>query len=85
MEELYQGRDGVVRGTKLKTRKTHIDRALQHLYPLELHCGRKQDTKESGAEEGQNLNPEAAVFRPRRKAATVARQGIQAVLNFEDS
>jgi hypothetical protein len=85
VEELYQGRDGVVRGAKLKTRKTHVDRALQHLYPLELHSQRKQDKLEEKSEEEHNLDPEAKEFRPRRNAATVARQGIQAVLDFENS
>ena len=79
--ELYQGRDGVVRGAKVKTRKTHIDRALQHLYPLELQAEKKLSEEKSGKE----LDPAAAEFRPRRVAAEVARQGIRAVLDFEDS
>ena len=84
---LYQGRDGVVRGAKLKTRKTHIDRALQLLYPLELRSEHKQESKrtETDQEEKRNLDPEAQEFRPKRNAATVARQGIQAVLDYEDS
>ena len=87
VKELYQGRDGVVRGAKLKTRKTHIDRALQLLYPLELRSEHKQESKrrETDQEEKRNLDPEAPEFRPKRDAATVARQGIQAVLNYEDS
>jgi hypothetical protein len=75
VEELYQGRDGVAKGAKLKTRKTHIDRALQHLYPLELHRARSQDKR-------PELDPEVAEFRPRRRAAEVARQGIKAVLHL---
>ena len=75
VEELYEGRDGVVRGAKLKTRKTHIDCALQQLYPLELHSERRQEK----SEEHSTLDPEAAAFKPRRNAATVARHGIQAV------
>ena len=87
VEELYHGRDGVVRGAKLKTRKTHIDRALQHLYPLELRSEQKQENTrtETDKEEGRNLDLEAEELRPRRNAATVARQGIQAILNYEDS
>ena len=36
--ELYTGRDGVVRAAKLRKGKGHIERAIQHLYPLELSC-----------------------------------------------
>ena len=87
VEELYHGRDGVVRGAKLRMRKTHIDRALQHLYPLELRSEQKQENTRTGTdkEEGRNLGPEAEESRPRRNAATVARQGIRAILNYEDS
>ena len=85
VEELYQGRGGVVKGAKLKSRKTYIDRALQHLYPLELPRQTKQDNPEKKSEKELDPNPGAAEFRPKPKAATVARQGIKAVLNFEDS
>ena len=66
----------VVRGAKLKTRKIHIDRALQLLYPLELRREHKQESKrtETDQEEKLYLDPEAQGFRPRRNAATVARQ-----------
>ncbi|KAK3713707.1 hypothetical protein QZH41_008034 [Actinostola sp. cb2023] len=36
--ELYTGRDGVVHAAKLRKGKGHIERAIQHLYPLELSC-----------------------------------------------
>lgn len=87
VEELHHGRDSVVRGAKLKTRKTLIDRALQQLYPLELGSEQKQENTrtEIDKEEGRNLDPEAEEFRPRRNAARVGRQGIQAVLHYEDS
>ena len=81
VEELYEGRDGVVRGAKIKTRKTHIDRAPQHLFPLELH--RVEDAKV--ATENNTLDPDAKEFRPRRNAAVVARERMQEVSNFEDS
>ena len=81
VEELYKGRDGVVREAKLKTRKTYIDRALKQLYPFELHSERRPEK----LEEHSTLDPEAAAFKQRRKAATVARHGIQAVLNYEDT
>ena len=81
MAELYEGRDGVVRGAKLKTRKTPIDRALQQSCPLELHSERRQEKSEKHS----TLDPEEAAFKLRLKATTVARHGVEAVLNYEDT
>ena len=36
VEELFKGRDGVVRAVKLRAGKTFLERAIQHLYPLEF-------------------------------------------------
>jgi hypothetical protein len=68
VDELYKGHDGVVRAVKLRAGKTYLERAVNHLYPLELSCDRTE-TKEL-----INLNPEAASFRPRRDAAVAAQQ-----------
>ena len=38
VKDLITGQDGVVRGAKLQAGKSHMERALQHLYPLELTC-----------------------------------------------
>ena len=38
VEELIQGRDGVVRGARLRNGKSYLERPVQHLYPLELSC-----------------------------------------------
>ena len=61
IEKLIVGRDGVVCAAKVRTRKTVLERAIQHLYPLELSCDRSNDTTP--------LNPTAPPFRPRRDAA----------------
>ena len=53
---LIIGRDGVVRGAKLRTPKSVIERPLQHLYPLELTC----DMTMAPAA----LNPTVPAFRP---------------------
>ena len=34
--EIIESRDGVVRATKLRRGRDHLERAVQHLYPLEL-------------------------------------------------
>ena len=38
VEELYKGKDNVIRAAKLRSRKTYIERPIQFLYPLELSC-----------------------------------------------
>ena len=41
VEGLIRGRDGVVRGAKVRTVNRQLERAVQHLYPLELSCDRE--------------------------------------------
>ena len=38
VEELYEGKDNVIRDVKLRPRKTYIKRPIQFLYLLELSC-----------------------------------------------
>ena len=38
IEELYEGKDNLIRAAKLRSRKTYIERPIQFLYPLELSC-----------------------------------------------
>ena len=73
---LIIGRDGVVRGAKLRTPKSVIERPLQHLYPLELTC----DMTMAPAA----LNPTVPAFRPRRNAAVAARARIQELAQTDD-
>ena len=65
---LIEGRDGAVRGARLRTGRSHIERPIQHLYPLELSCDREDDRRNA-----TTLHPGATVFRPRRDAAVAAR------------
>eukprot|EP00794_Sanderia_malayensis_P018542 gene18542-biopygen15623 len=60
VEELIQGRDGIVRAVKLRAGKSHLERPIQFLYPLELHCDRavQSDIK---------MNPEAGSSDPNGK------------------
>lgn len=66
VEDLIARRDGIVRVAKLRAGKTTLERAVQHLYPLELAYDRVT------AERYAPLNPEAPSFRPRRDAAVAA-------------
>jgi hypothetical protein len=38
VEELVAGKDGEVRVAKVRSKKSHLERAVQQLYPLELSC-----------------------------------------------
>ena len=71
VKELISGRDGVVRAAKLRAGKGTLERAVQHLYPLELTCDQEN------VRSSPHLNPEAPTFRPRRDAAVAAQCRIQ--------
>ena len=38
VDKLYRGKDGVIPAVGLRTSKSYIERSIQYLYPLELHC-----------------------------------------------
>ena len=40
VERLIIGKDGVIRAATLRAGKSTLQRAIQHLYPLELNCNR---------------------------------------------
>ena len=73
IEKLIAGRDGIVRAAKVRTQKTNLERAIQHLYPLELSCDRSNDATP--------LNPTASPFRPRQDAAAAAELRILDITN----
>jgi len=75
VDQLFEGRDGVVRGVRLRAGKSYLERPIQHLYPLEVAC---DSTERRG-----NLNAEAPTFRPRREAAASARENIRAIARDE--
>ena len=79
VEQLYGGRDGVIRAVKLRTSKSILERPIQHLYPLELSC----DDPENVARPTQ-LDAQAPVFRPRRDAALAARIRFRDMLQDEE-
>ena len=66
--KLFNGRDGIVRGVKLRAGKTFLERPIQHLYPMELACDRAPER----AKVPTPLNAKAPAFRPRRDAAVAA-------------
>ena len=80
VQQTYPGRDGHLRAVQLRTSKGVIERPVQHLYPLELKC---EPTVQAGAE--QQLNPDAANFRPSRAAATALAAGIKEIADDEET
>eukprot|EP00794_Sanderia_malayensis_P002440 gene2440-biopygen1323 len=63
VDELIPGRDGIVRAVKLRAGKSHLERPMQFLYLLELHCNRavQRDIKmnpEAGEEEERRMRGE---------------------------
>ena len=56
VEHLIRGRNGVIRGAQLSAGKTHIERLLQLLYPLELTCSRPEQRR------GETLGADAREF-----------------------
>ena len=72
VECLIEGRDGAVHGARLRAGRFHMERPIQHLYPLELSCNRENVRRNEIA-----LNPAAPVFRHRRDAAVAARFQVQ--------
>ena len=74
IESLSVGRDGVVRAARLRAGRNHLERAVQHLYPLELSCDR---------EEPPPLNPMCLNSDQGPDAAVVAGVRVQDVLHDE--
>ena len=76
--KLIKGHDGVVRGARLRAGKSYLERAIQHLCPMELSCG----VRETPPNQPVQLNPRARDFTPRR-AAVVAAQRIRNIAESE--
>ena len=78
VKETYPGKDNVVRGVRLKTTTESLQRAVQHLYPMKLHCDVNEKT--------QPLNHQTTTFNPRPEtdAAVAARVRTEQVGNEND-
>ena len=75
--ENIKGKDGIVRGARVKTANGKLERPIQHLYPLELTCDEENFRKP---------DPTAPTFSPRatRDAAAVARLRVQDIAEDEE-
>ena len=77
VEELYKGKDNVIRAVKLRSRKTYIERPIQFLYPLELSCDTWKRQKTVHQCNKKPLNVNASEFKPRRNAAARAKSKFE--------
>ena len=75
IENIFMGKDNTIRSIRIPTGKNVIERPIQLLYPMELHCGSKSTT--SNTQDYRTLNVNAEEFRPKRSAAAVAEQTIR--------
>ena len=94
--DLYTGSDGVIRAVKLRAGKSYMERPIQHLYPMELHCDLEKESntdthKEINYEDTDskvtretNLKPNAKEFRPKRTAAAIAEINLQDMADNDD-
>ena len=76
--ELISGHDKVICGTKSKTNNGYLERAVQHLYPMELHCSAVMNKR-------TELNAKAREFRPSRNAAVISTIKTNEQLQEEDN
>ena len=65
----------------MNTNKSHVERPVQLLYSLELFCDIEEAVQEGGLE---TLNNEAPKFRPKRRAAEIARETVRETFSHEN-
>ena len=77
VRETIKGKDGIVRGARVKTANGELERPIQHLYPLELTCD---------VENFKKPDPTAPTFVPRatRDAAAAARLRMQDIAKNDE-
>ena len=78
--DLFPGPDNIVWAVRVKTSKSYLERAVQHLHPLERSCDVDRDgahRTNGNLNTGNNkVNPVATEFRPKRNAAAIAELNI---------
>ena len=78
--DTIEGRDDLVRAVKLRVGTSRLERAVQHLFPLELSC---DHTRAEGGD-STVLRAEAPEFRPTRDSAVAANLRIRDVAQSEE-
>ena len=78
VEEMIKGRDGIVRVVTLRAGKSHLERPIQHLYPLELEREARKENRNGKLDAG------APEFRPRRNTAQEAKDRLAGIAIYEN-
>ena len=65
---LFKGKDRIVPAAKIRCGKSELERAVQHLYPMELHC----DWKYNNCIKTNEMNEDDQVQEPRRSKKAAA-------------
>ena len=71
VDKLHRGKDGVMRAVGLRSSKSYIERPIQYLCPLELHCNTEKQSSSVNTNIS-TLDANAKEYRPRRTAAAIA-------------
>ena len=77
VEELFEGKDNVIRAVNLRSRKKCIKRPIQLLYPIELSCVTWKRQKTVHQCSKQTLNVNASEVKPRKNATAIAEVRIR--------
>lgn len=84
VERLIIGKDSVVRGAKVRVGQSTLERAVQHLYPMELSCDATIKTDESTPRTTE-LRADVPEFRPKRNAAAIAECRIKDMMEEKEN
>ena len=85
ISELFQGKDDQIQGARVKTPRSYLDRPIELLYPLELHCNRCKIKSKQHESDKKKLNVEAKEFRPKKTTGAIALAKIKDIAEYDDS
>ena len=85
ISELFQVKDDQIRGARVKAPLGYLDRPIQLMYPLELHCSRYKIISKQHESDKKKLNVEAKESRPKRTAGAIALAKIKDIAEHNDS
>ena len=81
IENIFLGNDNTIRSIRTRTGKNVIERPIQMLYPMELHCDSKSTT--NNIQDDKTLNVNTEEFRPKR-SSSAAEQKIRDIADYEN-
>ena len=80
--ELFNRKNGTVRAAKIRCGKSELERAVQHLYPLDLHCDWKYNDYIKTNEVNDDTQEQKS-RRSKRTAAAIAKMKIKGKVEGE--